>query len=210
MMSIAVLPIEEFFAQPPRSVSPVTNVSPVRIYTAYKEHHIPVSRIVSDLFALSVPSREEERRMHDSGAYINDNLVAAVRRLDIALSTEKVGLVEKLKVAMWSLYFDTMMNPFSEDIFFPEGHINYPRLIALESFQNVLVRHAVNIMGRTYVRNGYLQCDEEYLYPFLNVLICFAQTIFQSRPHVVPPDLILRGTLWETYLHSWGLKPCYV
>lgn len=198
--------MEEFFAQKPRYASKIEAVSPRYIYTEYKRH-VPLCRIVSDLLSTSLPTPSEELMMKrvsiDIGAYINDNLIVVVNRLDIALRTEGLSLIKKLKDAIWDLYFDTILHPFSEDYYF-EGP-NYQRLSALESFSITLVRHVRLIIDN----NDSIVCHSPHIHPFLNILICFAQTIFQSRPHVVPPNLLLRGSLWQTYLSMWGLKQCY-
>lgn len=151
------------------------------------------------LLTISLP--RDEHALIESGvdinAYVNDNLIIAMNKLNTAFYYEQLDLVIKTMDAMWELYIVTVSYPFVDD----QSNFNIPRTLALDSFRDTLVRHVMNIKGS--------RRETPYNAPFLNVIVCFAHSIFASRPYPIPAGMSPRVSLWHTYLTMWRLQEYY-
>ena len=191
---------DAFFAQQPRYPTPINNESVESLRRDYMRR-IPINTILERLYFASHPTPSQEKLMRSRGidiiAYINDNLIASIYKLDHALYDVSIPIMDRLKDAMWDLYVDTMTHPFTEDVYCI-GTENTLRMNALESFRETLTRHIILIKSST---------PKPCTTVFLDVLLTFARTIFESRLHVVPqgvqisPDM----SLWQAHLCLWHL-----
>lgn len=197
-----ILPLDAFFAQPPRYPTPLNNVTIKELRHDYHTR-TPINTIMSKLLTISCPTPEEEKlmrtRLMDINGYINDNIVTSVHKLSIAVSGTNYPILDRLREAMWDLYIDTLQHPFSDDS--QCICLNYQRLEALETFRSTLTKHI------TALKNA---PPKPCLGVFLDVLLIYACTIFESRPHRPPigMDVPQDMTLWQLYLQIWNL-PLY-
>lgn len=196
-----ILSPDAFFAQQPRYPTPINNESMESLRHDYMRR-IPINTILERLYYASHPTPAQEQLMRSRGvdivSYINDNLIASIYKLDHALYDVSIPIMNRLKDAMWDLYVDTMTHPFTEDRYCI-GIENVLRLNALESFRETLTRHVSLIQSST---------PKPCTSVFLDVLLTFARTIFESRPHVAPPGIHISPgvSLWQAHLCLWHLS----
>lgn len=213
---LVLLSKEAFFAQDTRFISHVRDITVSQIRREYKRDGMSLGRMLDQLVAMALPgSAEQETLMRQQGvdvnAYVNDNLLVVVNKLSAALFADyrHVPALECLMDGMWALYIDTMRHPFEHTTPFVA---NSARSLALESFHVTLWTHLIKIGTARSTVSRDTQDDALYRASFLNAMLCFARSVFESRafyeplPHGVSP---VGNSLWHTYLAVWGIPAYY-